>query len=322
MTAKLFMDCGAFSARSHGKTIDNHAYCRFLLENRRYCDVAAALDVIGNDADTYKLFVQTRELGVDFAIPTFHIGEDFKWLERYVRECDYIALGGTASRQYNRETIDAWFEKVWHEYLTDDNGFPLIRVHGFGMTQPGAMLRWPWYSVDSSSWIMAAATGKVLAYDTDNGIPVLRSLTVSSKSPDAGRESNVAAMTPMAREQAEALFTRNGFTIEELDKDYKKRFECNAIAFSTFAENVRYHNVSSPVQTSLFDPAPPKHVTRGKVAAWDRLTFYLAGDPGPAEMTTMLMEKYGYSRLVSYFYVKDNKDRHFAAAKKVKDNVK
>ena len=39
---------------------------------------------------------------------------------------------------------------------------PLVKVHGFAMTSWSLMSRWPWWSVDSATWIKLAAYGWII----------------------------------------------------------------------------------------------------------------------------------------------------------------
>jgi hypothetical protein len=63
-----------------------------------------------------------------------------------------------------------WLDRCM-DYITDDKGKPLVRFHGFGVTAVPLMLRYPWYSVDSTSWIILAANGKILFPRYKSGVP-------------------------------------------------------------------------------------------------------------------------------------------------------
>src|SRR5205807_7635617 len=83
-------------------------------------------------------------------IHVFHRGDNFKWLKRLVDECEFFGLapktdGSTAVRMN-------WLDRCM-PYVTDDNGWPTHKLHGFGIGVPELIYRYPWYSVDSASWI-------------------------------------------------------------------------------------------------------------------------------------------------------------------------
>ena len=138
----VFIDSGAFSAENSGKSIDINEYCRFLIETG--VKIYAGLDVIG---DARKTLANTefmiKEYGLD-PIPTFHLGSDPSDLKKLF-DYPYIALGGLV---FSSGTM-RYCDEVWSIILRDR---PDMRVHGFGMTNIDLMSRYPWYSVDSSSF--------------------------------------------------------------------------------------------------------------------------------------------------------------------------
>jgi uncharacterized protein Usg len=75
-----------------------------------------------------------------------------------------------------------WLDRLWGNILTDKKGRPLIKVHGFGLTTASLMTRYPWYSVDSTSWLMAAASGSIYYHSPDWRI-VLKAIAYSDQSP-------------------------------------------------------------------------------------------------------------------------------------------
>lgn len=121
----------------------------------------ANLDVIGSPDGTWqtqKYFENEHGLK---PVPIIHRGTHMKYLDRYLA-LDYkmIGLGGFASGvggwREMREYCDAAFLRICpesNEYL------PIIRVHGFAMTGWRGIRRWPWFSVDSTSWVIWPSNG-------------------------------------------------------------------------------------------------------------------------------------------------------------------
>jgi hypothetical protein len=77
---------------------------------------------------------------------------------------------------------------------------PRVKVHGVGMTSFDVMLRYPWYSVDSTSWIITGRTGAIfvpairgreLVYDQAPFI-----VTVSSRSPNSASDPDHISCLP------------------------------------------------------------------------------------------------------------------------------
>src|SRR5690606_1202174 len=92
-------------------------------------------------------------------LPCFHFGEDEQYLEHYIDNYEYITLGGMVPHS-NREN-KLWLDRIWGKYLTNPDGSPKLKVHGFGMTSLPLMRRYPWHSVDSSSWMQIGSMGNI-----------------------------------------------------------------------------------------------------------------------------------------------------------------
>ena len=170
---KIFLDSGAFSAFTKGVEVDMDAYCRYILENQDIIEVASVLDGIGDPLKTWQNQKRMEELGTR-PLPCFHYGEDERYLEWYVANYDYITIGGMVPISTPQLLI--WLDRIWNKYLVDGSGRPKVKVHGFGLTTLSLMERYPWFSVDSSSWVQIARTGGLM-------LPKGRVISVSMHSP-------------------------------------------------------------------------------------------------------------------------------------------
>jgi len=168
----IFLDSGAFTATTQNRPIDIRKYAIYLRRNARDCFVYCGLDVIGNAEETYKnqLYLESQNLK---PLYTFHQGEDFDYLRRAKEKYDYIALGGTVSSK-KKSLIPEWFEKCF-EILNPEE--TKIKVHGFGMTNFSIIKRFPFYSVDSSSWLVGAEYGQICIWDKENLVMKSQKLT-------------------------------------------------------------------------------------------------------------------------------------------------
>lgn len=171
----LIMDSGAFSAWNNGAVIcldDYIAYCRQYLSG---IDYVVNLDVIpakpGQKKISQKEIERSASAGwrnaqrmlrsgipVEKLIPVFHQNENFKWLERMVREFPYIGLSPANDRTTAEKMV--WLDQCM-PFVTDSQGFPIVKFHGFAVTSHALMLRYPWFSVDSASWCQQAGRGVV-----------------------------------------------------------------------------------------------------------------------------------------------------------------
>ena len=155
----LFLDSGAFSAWSQGQEIDIYKYIDFIKENESVITLYSNLDVIGSSEGTWKNQMIMENAGIK-PVPVFHYGENIKWLKRILaRGYDYISLGGMVP--ISTKELIPWLDMLWSNYLTDEKGFPIVKVHGFGLTSLVLMLRYPWYSVDSTSWVVTGRMGSI-----------------------------------------------------------------------------------------------------------------------------------------------------------------
>ena len=237
--AQVFLDSGAFSAFTLGVSIDLPTYCDYIKRNMDIWRVedgvvmASVLDGIGDPLQTYRNQLHMEALGAK-PLPCFHAGEDERYLEHYVQNYEYITLGGMVGSSTKQLCI--WLDRMWDKYLTDGSGRPRLKVHGFGITAVPIMERYPWWSVDSSSWIQSAAFGSIVT-------PDYGPLSVSEKSParhDAGQ--HVGNLTPLEQDYVLQMLENNGFTYERLSTTYESRAAYNLWAYGVVNEMMNAAN--------------------------------------------------------------------------------
>lgn len=226
--AQIFLDSGAFSAFTLGVSISVEEYCEYIKRNMDIIRVednvvmASVLDGIGDPLQTWRNQLEMELRGAK-PLPCFHAGEDERYLEWYVKNYEYITLGGMVGSSTKQLCI--WLDRMWDRYLTDGSGRARIKVHGFGITAVPIMERYPWYSCDSSSWIQSAAFGSIVT-------PDYGPLSVSKKSPsrhDAGQ--HVTTLTPIEQDHILQYLENQGFTYERLSTVYESRAAYNLWAF-------------------------------------------------------------------------------------------
>ena len=175
---KIMIDSGAFSVWNKGDTIDFDKYMQYCKDNINNVSYVVNLDVIpGKPGDKnlrlmqsevehaasegYKHYKSMILAGIpqEKLIHVFHQGESWKWLQQMVDEMDYIGLspGNDRSRE---EKID-WLMDCM-KYVTDLDGRPTIKFHGFAVTSLKAVRLFPWASIDSSTWGIAAGIGRIM----------------------------------------------------------------------------------------------------------------------------------------------------------------
>jgi len=228
----LFLDSGAFSAWSKNVDIDIQEYIKFIKENEKYISVYANLDVINDAEGTLKNQRIMEEAGLN-PLPCFHYGDDIKYLKEYL-DYDYLALGGMVP--ISSKDLAVWLDDLFSNHLTDKTGMPVCKIHGFGMTSLKLMMRYPWYSVDSTSWVMAARTGVIYVPRIKNGGYIYDEncwkVSISEKSPNMKEEGkHFTTLSASKQDLIKGYVEDKGYKLEELASDYKKRDEINIIYY-------------------------------------------------------------------------------------------
>jgi hypothetical protein len=225
----LFLDSGAFSAWTQGVEIDIRDYIEFIKEHQEVLELYANLDVIGlggkqpNKLTAEKTLENQKimeEAGLN-PLPCFHFGEPFEYLQYYVDNYDYLALGVAGN---TGSKLIPWLDECFGNYICGEDGMPKIKIHGFAITSLRVMLRYPFYSVDSTSWVMTSRMGSIYVpryrggqwiYDEDSW-----KVAVSSRSPgktDAGK--HISTFSPKQKEVILEYIHEKGYKLG------KSRFE-------------------------------------------------------------------------------------------------
>ena len=162
-------------------------------------------------------------------IHVFHQNEDFQWLEKMVKEMGYIGLSPANDRTTNEK--QSWLDRCM-DFVLDKNGIPKVKFHGFAVTSLRLMLRYSWYSVDSTSWVLTGRFGSVY-------VPKIKSkreyvygenswkICVSNKSPSQkDQDKHITTFPEIQREEIKKYFKIKGYELGKSEfkiekKDYK-----------------------------------------------------------------------------------------------------
>lgn len=245
----IFLDSGAFSMFTQKVAVNMEAYAEYILENQDLFHTASNLDHIGRGGEqkTYDNQKHLESLGVKVQ-PVHHARDDDKWLVKYLDEgYDYIFLGGMVPE--STEYLRVWLDRVWSKYLTNPDGTARIKVHGFGLTTYELMFRYPWFSVDSTSWIMGSRMGTIYLDMPHKQVKI----KISDQSPSAkDMEQHYDTLNPMAREAVDEYIIGMGFNPDDLRTQYGLRDLFNARYFTRIQDRACTHFVNHP-QAGLFD---------------------------------------------------------------------
>ena len=158
----IFADSGAFSAMTQGVDITRKEYADWVKRWEHLFTVYSNLDVIRNAEKTWENQQYMEDAGLK-PLPVFHIAEKFDWLEKYIDNYNYIALGGLVSTGINYNKRMAWLVKCFR--MANNKAV----FHAFGVTTWEVMSSFMWYSVDSSSWGSGFRYGTISLFDHNKG---------------------------------------------------------------------------------------------------------------------------------------------------------
>jgi len=236
MKSKGILDSGAFTAFSKKTEIDVDEYIEFIKKHGHYFQGGwISLDSIGDGEKSYRNWEYMRQQGID-VIPVFHINTDEKWLEKYMQETNYIAIGVLARNLKMRAQLPAILERLWKTHLLDNEGNPKVKVHGLGMTTLPLVIRFPWYSVDSFSAAMGASRGIVLVpelqcrkggdgkigYKTDFSSATWMEISSRCRRSYRPSGSSYHALPPLVRKTYLKYFEERGYSVTPLENSCKR----------------------------------------------------------------------------------------------------
>lgn len=257
----LVVDSGAYSAWSIGKPFDVDEYIDFLNSNGviDVCFWAAEADVIPgrfgvNPTEKERLeapekswenylYMIERVRWPKKIVPIFHMGEDFKHLDRMLsfrfEDGDFIPYIGISPR--NDVSVPEkvkWYEKTWafiYERCAQ-LGRKIPLTHNFGCTSISIMEQYPSCSSDSTSWLRAAGFGKILL--PRNGTAKL--INVSDKLEFSG--DHIKDKSPFIKEDIEKMCAEigHGLTLEHLAESHAYRQVFNLYSLNKWKQNFVY----------------------------------------------------------------------------------
>lgn len=236
------VDSGAFTVWNKGGSIDIEKYCEKLVELLPNFDVAANLDIIpgkkgmpakditprmtedaasGGWANYIIITEYLKARGFDWRriMPIYHQGESMEWLKRMVDYgCPYI--GVSPSNDYATPQRQLWLDDVF-DYLGSLPTLP--KTHGYAVTSPVLMKQYPWFSVDSASWVQLGGYGGV---NTPYGV-----ISMSDREEIMGKPKAMDGCdwSPEMKEKMAKYFSDIGINMNDLRSDYKLRWHANAV---------------------------------------------------------------------------------------------
>lgn len=153
----LLLDSGGFTARTKGVEIGVEQLAEYINQHEvRYAfnlDTNSVPETLANQR-----FLQL-ECTAATILPVYHLS-DFRsrqhrgLLQQFIDDgFTYIGIGGVAGEGSPRTLQEAFYRYVFHTARDS------VRLHGLGITAVPMLRAYPWYSVDSTSWLSSARFG-------------------------------------------------------------------------------------------------------------------------------------------------------------------
>ena len=158
--AYYLLDSGGFVARNRGITISVEKYADFInkynVRNAFELDTSCIKETMHN-----RKYLQAKTKA--YIIPIYHFSDyktrNFKMLDDMCKQYKYIAIGGIVGANIPRK-----YEHILYDYVFNKTRNK-VRVHGLGITSQGILEKYPWFSVDSTSWLAMARYGSSKVQD-------------------------------------------------------------------------------------------------------------------------------------------------------------
>lgn len=321
MNRKIILDSGAYTIFRKGIKIDIQKYKDFVQENGHLFVKCFNMDSIGSGEVSYENWKWLQKNGIE-TIPIYHIGTDEKYLKKYLRETDYIAIGAIASLSTNKRISGLSY--VFDKYLTDSRGRAKYKVHGLGLTAIPIMLEYPWYSLDSFTPIVSAAWGAVFVPKFINGKVDFQNSFICKIS-DQGKHISTSSLSwanlpKRYKIQVEELMEKQGLILGELEykKKRPRRGKAESKSPKTFfnleKESGQVRSIASNweervkwnlyVWKSIIDSLPiNKYLIEGKVHS-HALKLYVGVSTN--SILDLVVDNSDFDFLISYAYYNEN----------------
>ena len=205
----FLLDSGGFSARMSGVKINIQDFITYL---NKY-DVEFAFNLDTNDIEESLSNQRALDLNTNtYIMPVYHGAE---WQDPYYRDLldyyiefyPYIAVGGLAGKEDNKDNARRFLNYVFKHTKNK------TMVHGLGVTSNVLLKNYPFFTVDSTSWLAVGRFASSQIYSDE---------MAKVRAETRRYTENVSAEIPYWLDKGKAmdeLWRRRGFIFPELDKE-------------------------------------------------------------------------------------------------------
>lgn len=249
---RIFLDSGAHSFQNifYGKNrrgsnnskltgqatvaqqLDNYMaeYVAFVkkLQPTRIMDFFVTFDYQHNCQVIREMTRRLLDMGIR-PVPVYHGDASIDWFRRYIDE-GHKLIGIS----WSEATAGGKHRARYYDHVFDIATKAGVSLHGFAQTGP-AMFAWPWYSVDSATWLKAAAFGKIIdAFHPVSGHPKIRQVAVSDQAVVWDKT------TKSQFKELQAKVKARGFDFNALRTDRIARITYNLLSFEEISKKCQY----------------------------------------------------------------------------------
>lgn len=165
----FLLDSGAFTFMQKAKNgiiWDDYIkrYADFI--NEKNIDLFFELDIdnIVGIKEVERLRDKLENLTNKKSIPVFHKSRGLEYWHKIIKNYNYVAIGGIVTREIKPKEYN--FFTYFLKTAKENN----CKVHGLGFTNLQGLKKYPFYSVDSTSWVSGNKFGAVYTFNGETMI--------------------------------------------------------------------------------------------------------------------------------------------------------
>jgi len=161
----FLLDSGAFTYlnKSKGQKVDWSQYVinygKFVKEYNVKLFFELDIDPIVGLKEVERLRDLLEKTSERKCIPVWHKSRGLDYWKQMCKDYDYVAIGGIVTQEIKRSEYDVFYPLL---KIAKENN---CKVHGLGFTNLKGMVKYKFYSVDSTAWLSGNKFGAVYLFD-------------------------------------------------------------------------------------------------------------------------------------------------------------
>lgn len=162
----FLLDSGAFTFMTNSKKKVDwdkyvEAYANFINKNDIKYFFELDIDSIVGLKEVERLREKLEKITNKKCIPVWHKSRGLDYWKKIIKEYNYVAIGGIVAKEIKQKDYKYFIPLL--KMAKEHN----CKVHGLGFTNLRMMSKYPFYSVDSTSWKSGGRFGAVYEFKND-----------------------------------------------------------------------------------------------------------------------------------------------------------